>query len=133
MRFFIAIVVSLFLSLPALAEPQEDIQAVISQQLEDFKRDDFAAAFDHASDGIRSMFGTSENFGRMVQNGYPMVWRPKAVTFLSLGELGDGYAQDIEIIDQNGVAHYLRYYMIPTQAGWRINGVDMLQGNPMAV
>ena len=62
-----------------------------------------------------------------------MVWRPRSVTFLSFDKLGEGYTQDIEVIDQNGIAHYLRYYMISTNLGWRINGVEMLKGNPLAV
>ena len=121
------------LALPLKAGPEEDVKSVISQQIESFKRDDFGAAFEFASNSIRSIFRTPENFGRMVRQGYPMVWRPRSVTFLSFDNLGEGYTQDIEVIDQNGITHYLRYYMILTNLGWRINGVEMLKGNPLAV
>lgn len=121
------------MALPLKADPKSDVQSVISQQLENFKQDDFVSAFEFASKNIKSIFRTPENFGRMVRHGYPMVWRPKSVTFLSFEKLGEGYIQDIEVVDQDNVVHYLRYYLIDTGLGWRINGVELLKGNPLAV
>jgi hypothetical protein len=37
-----------------------------------------------------------------------------------------GRAQDIQIFDQNGTAHYLRYFLINTAKGWKISGVKFL-------
>ena len=72
------------MALPVLAEddPQTQIQTVIENQIAAFKNDDFAQAFSYASPSIKSMFGTAENFGVMVQRGYPMVWRPADVQFM---------------------------------------------------
>ena len=66
----------------------EDIRAVISEQIEAFKADDFARAFTYASPNIKRMFGDSVRFGRMVREGYPMVWRPSDVRFSGLSEEG---------------------------------------------
>ena len=82
MRIFAILWLILVLSSPLAAGEKEDVQAIINGQIEAFQKDDFAAAFTYASPSIRSMFGTPENFGKMVQRGYPMVWRPKDVRFL---------------------------------------------------
>ena len=57
-----------------------EIEGVIGNQIEAFKADNFVEAFEFASPNIRGMFRTPENFGRMVTQGYPMVWRPAEVT-----------------------------------------------------
>ena len=54
---------------------------MISKQIEAFKADDFDTAFSFASPMIQRMFGSASTFGEMVQNGYPMVWRPAEVRF----------------------------------------------------
>lgn len=106
---------------------EADIQATIGAQLEAFKADDFAQAFTYASPMIQSMFGTSERFGMMVRNGYPMVWRPADVQFLDLEDRGGRLYQKLSIRDAQGGTHLLEYQMIRNQAGWRINGVQILQ------
>ena len=44
--------------------------------------DDAKRAFSYAAPSIRAMFGTPERFLAMVRAGYPVVYRPPAVTFL---------------------------------------------------
>lgn len=104
-----------------------DIQATIGAQLEAFKADDFAQAFTYASPMIQSMFGTPERFGMMVRNGYPMVWRPADVQFLDLEDRGGSLYQKVRVRDAQGGTHLLEYQMIRNQAGWRINGVQILR------
>jgi hypothetical protein len=116
----------------ALAQDTE-IRSVISEQFEAFKADDFAKAFTFASPALQSFFMTSENFGRMVTQGYPMVWRPADVAFLELREEEGTYWQKVEIKDEKGRLHYLEYRMQRTQAGWRINGVQILDAPGAAV
>ncbi len=109
------------------AQAQEaEIRGTITQQFEAFKADDFATAFTFASPDLQTLFGTSDNFGRMVTQGYPMVWRPADVTYLELREEGGTYWQKVQIKDQKGSLHYLEYRMEQTDDGWRISGVQIL-------
>ncbi len=101
----------------------DDIKSVISSQIEAFKQDDFITAFDFASPMIQGMFGTPERFGLMVRNGYPMVWRPAEVEFLSVEERGSALVQNVMIKDQSGALFILEYEMIQAAEGWLINGV----------
>ena len=112
---------------PILAEddPQPQIQTVIENQIAAFQVDDFAVAFSYASPSIQSMFGTAENFGVMVQRGYPMVWRPAEVQFLDLRKMSGDFWQQVLIRDQAGVRHMVLYRMQKGPDGWRINGVQL--------
>ena len=103
------------------------IQSVIQSQITAFKQDDFVTSFTYASPTIRQLFGTPEQFGMMVRQGYPMVWRPGQVDFLPLKSEPSRTFQDVMITDQAGVVHVLRYTMIEGGVGWKINGVQVLQ------
>jgi hypothetical protein len=108
-------------------EADSSITGVIQSQIDAFLRDDFATAFTYASPAIKGMFGTPENFGMMVRQGYPMVWRPADVQYLDLEEIGGRLWQKVMITDQSGAVHVLGYQMIETPDGWQINGVQVLQ------
>jgi hypothetical protein len=112
----------------ALAQDaQSAITATIQSQIDAFLTDDFETAFTYASPNIKRLFGTSERFGMMVRQGYPMVWRPGAVRYLELEEKGGGLFQKVLITDGQGVPHLLEYQMIETADGWQINGVRILE------
>lgn len=126
MRLLIIIVCFAFFSAPVNPGPKEDVHETITSQLQAFLEDDFEKAFTYASPSIRSMFRSPENFGRMVRTGYPMVWRYQEVTFLEHRKDSRGRIQDIQILDQKGKVHYLRYFLTDTSSGWKISGVEFL-------
>lgn len=118
------------LSGPALAQevvtPVPAIEQTIQSQINAFLADDFATAFTFASPGIQNMFRTPENFGAMVRNGYPMVWRPRDVTFGDLRDLSGALWQEVILTDQTGQRHVLAYQMEQRDGVWRIAGVQIL-------
>ncbi|GIT91242.1 hypothetical protein JANAI62_16970 [Jannaschia pagri] len=112
---------------PIAAVAQQDAFAgVIEGQIEAFLADDMETAFGFAAPGIQSMFRTPETFGRMVQQGYPMVWRPDTVEYLSARQTERGWMQDILITDASGRLHRLAYLMLETADGWKIGGVQVV-------
>ena len=123
-----AVILSLFLAFAALPGAAQDdpVSGVIQKQIEAFLADDFETAFGFASPSIKSIFGTPENFGTMVRNGYPMVHRPGRVTYLDRRPGEGATYQDVEIVDRDGRAHYLEYEMVETPYGWQINGVRFI-------
>ena len=112
---------------------KEDVQAAINGQFLAFLEGDVNRAFTYASSSIRSMFGTAQNFGAMVQRSYPMVWRSAGVTFLEHKETSLGRTQDVKIFDAGGTAHYLRYFVTQTPSGWKISGVQFLNITDISV
>lgn len=107
--------------------PEPAIEATISGQIDAFLEDDFDTAFTFASPMIRGLFRTPENFGLMVRQGYPMVHRPQDVTFGDLTKTAGGLWQNVIVTDATGRVHVLAYKMIETDAGWRIDGVQILR------
>lgn len=111
----------------AQAGTQPEITEVIRKQIDAFLKDDFDGAFSYASPNIRGLFGTSANFGRMVKQGYPMVWRPADVTFGEAKTAGPNVFQRVVIRDVEGAVHVLEYEMIPAADTWKINGVRLVR------
>ena len=87
-------------------------RGTIQSQIDAFLADDFARAFGYAAPSIQDVFRTPENFGAMVRNGYPMVWRPAAVEFLELHPRDGGLWQKVRIRDAEGRVHVLDYQMV---------------------
>ena len=127
-RLVAVLALALAAALPAAAqEAPAAIRGTIQNQIDAFLQDDFETAFGYASPSIRNMFRTPENFGAMVRNGYPMVWRPRDVQFGELREIGGALWQMVTVVDAEGRAHVLDYRMIEVDGAWRINGVQILQ------
>ena len=127
-RLLLSLVLSL---LPALSAPAQEarnpaIETIIQQQFDAFRADDVGTAFSFASPNIKGIFGTAENFGMMVRNGYPMVWRPAEVQYLELREVAGNLWQRVMVTDQSGRTHLLDYQMVQTDQGWQINAVQLL-------
>lgn len=138
-----AVVLSVFLALalavvaafvgprPAVAQEvlpaNPEIEAVIGSQFNAFRDGEVLEAWQYASPNIQGQFGDPQNFGRMVEQAFPMVWQPGSVDFIDLQAFGALTVQRVEVVDQAGNLHYLGYAMIQTDDGWRINGVQILR------
>ena len=107
-------------------------QQIITDQIAAFASQDAEAAFVFASPMIQGLFGNPTNFGEMVRNGYPMVWRPGTVRYLDLREREGRLLQRVEITDAAGRAHLLEYEMIELETGWKINGVRLLKADGLS-
>ncbi|WP_425053034.1 DUF4864 domain-containing protein [Psychromarinibacter sp. S121] len=127
------IVAAIFLAFAATAHAQDaEIRGVIDQQFEAFKADDVDEAFSFASPNIQRIFRTPEMFGMMVQQGYPMVWRPGDVRYLPLEDRDGQLVQRVLITDAQGAVHALEYHMIEGAEGWLIDGVFLLPAPDVA-
>ncbi|QRF65342.1 DUF4864 domain-containing protein [Ponticoccus alexandrii] len=107
-------------------EPEPAIRDTIQSQLDAFMADDFGAAFEFAAPNIRQMFRTPETFGAMVQQGYPMVWRPGAVEYGDLREIEGLLWQRVLVTDKTGRQFVLEYQMQDVLGDWRIAGVRVV-------
>jgi hypothetical protein len=127
MRFVIAVLLLALAVLRPVAaeEPADSIEAVIGSQIAAFQRNDLAEAFGHAAPGIQAIFRTPEMFGRMVETGYPMVWRPARYQMLGLAETPEGLVQTVLFEDRSGRLHEAAYLMQEVDGVWRIAGVSL--------
>ena len=107
------------------------IRAVVTEQLDAFRRDDGERAFSLATAGIQAKFGSPEAFMEMVRTGYPVVYRPGSVHFAEPEILEGIVVQPVRMTDDEGRA-WIAVYPMQRQpdGGWRIDGCELarLQG-----
>lgn len=125
MRLFLLVLLLVFALGPgnARADQAEDIQGVINRQVEAFAAGDLAAAYSFAAPTIQSIFPSPEIFGRMVETGYPMIWRPAEVRYLGLRTEDGKTIQRMGFRDAAGRLHLFDYEMTEEDGVWRIAGV----------
>lgn len=105
------------------------IQAVISAQIEAFRKDDAVRAFSFAAPGIRQVFQTPERFIEMVKAGYAQIYRPLKLEFgpasRSLGTLQQ-VRQVVNLVGLDG-KKAVAYYLMERQpdGSWKIGGVQL--------
>ena len=109
------------------------VRMVVEAQLDAFAADDAERAFSYASKGIRAQFADAATFMAMVRNGYPMVVRPAAVSFLQAqvtDEAGGTVLQRLHLRDRAGRLSRADY-LLERQAGggWLISGCVVVAGS----
>lgn len=128
-----ALVLSLFTALPALADDASDIRAVVSGQLDAFKRNDDKAAYSYAAPNIQSMFPSARMFMTMVEGGYAPVFRSSNAVFGELRSEGTGYRQEVFLTDPEGQSHIASYTLERQPDGsLKITGCSIRKGNDVS-
>lgn len=123
MRTFVTALALVLSGFAAEAQSEPDIQGPIRDQFAAFGRGDAAGAWAFASPFIQKMFGSPENFGRMVQGSYPMIWSAEQVTFLGMRRDGGRLLERVQVRGPDQVLYAFDYEMIEVGGAWRINGV----------
>jgi Domain of unknown function (DUF4864) len=131
LRFLVSAVLFLFLLAPAQAEnaDQPAFQAVISAQLEAFKKDDGQTAYSYAAPIVKGIFPNVETFMGMVKRGYEPIYKNNKYVFgdLATDSLGRP-AQHVIITATNGKRYEAVYAMQQQPDGsWKIAGVQMVE------
>lgn len=126
MKLFSSTAVALFLLAGTATAQDISIEDVITNQLQAFNDRDIAEAWQYASPTIKGIFRTTENFGLMVENGYPMVWDNSDVRFLDRDEVGRRTRQEVQIQGPDGLFYILDYQMVETTDGWQIDSVQVI-------
>ena len=101
------------------------IALVIERQISAFQKNDLQRAFSYASPTIQKKFGTPEVFGKMVEMGYPMVWRPSRWQMVKLVDTSHGLVQVVLFVDESGREYEAGYLMQQIDGRWRVNGVHV--------
>jgi hypothetical protein len=122
---------ALFIGFAVPVRAADDVaaaQTVIRAQAEAFGRDDAAAAYGYAAPAIKGLFPQADAFMDMVRNGYAPVYRHKSFEFGD-GRVSDGtIAQQVHIIDADGVAWEALYTLEQQPDGsLKITGCSLLK------
>lgn len=120
------------LSRPAWADAPaprdaQAVRAVITAQLQALAAGDAVRAFSYAAPAIRSQFGDAASFIGMVQQGYPVLIRPRSTAFFQ-AELVDGVMTQVVQMQSGDGRRWLATYQLQRQANqqWRISGCSVV-------
>jgi len=105
MRALVLLIVC-WIGLVAPSHAEDDVaaaQAVISSQVEAIGRDDAETAYSFATPGIHDMIADAQAFLGMVREHYAPIYRHKGFRFGEAGVSDDTIAQEVHIIDADGV------------------------------
>ena len=115
-------------------EDAQSIQKVVQAQLAAFAADDAKPAFSFAAPNIRTLFDTPESFLAMVRKGYPVVYRPASVLFLTPKALDAEVVQPVHMRDSQGGAWLVMYTLRrQADASWRISSCVLVENKTQAV
>ena len=103
------------------------MRAAITRQLDALNRSDQDQAFAIASPMIQRMFQDAPTFMRMVQTGYPQIFRSRTHRFLKL-DTNDGRLIQRVLIESAAGTVVARYEMVEIDGMWRINGCAVEAG-----
>jgi Domain of unknown function (DUF4864) len=104
-------------------DPRTAMTRTVLDQLAAFRRDDWGAAYAHASSMIQAHFGL-EAFRQMVMSGYAPIARSAraAVSNVEVVDAGHGFVE-VRVEGVNGETVDALYELVDEQGSWRINGV----------
>ncbi len=109
------------------APDRDAIEHVINAQIDAFRHDDGAAAFNYASPHIQSMFGDAATFLAMVKQSYAPVTRPRSVTFGALEQRDGQLVQHVELFGPDGEDVALYTMEREPDGTWRIAGCELVR------
>lgn len=109
----------------------EAVQAVITAQMDAFKRNDGKAAYAFATPGIKNVFPSPDIFLEMVRTQYQPVYRPAYVEFREAVATAKELIQKVFIIGENNRAVLAIYSLRQGDDGaWRIAGCLLYPAPP---
>jgi hypothetical protein len=100
------LLVAFLIGLAAPVRAADDVataQAIIRSQAEALGRDDAATAYSYAAPEIQGLFPQADIFLGMVQRSYPPIYRHKSFEFGAAQVSGGRIAQQVHIIDADGM------------------------------
>jgi Domain of unknown function (DUF4864) len=99
-----------------------EFQRIITAQIDAFKADDGATAYSFAAPSIQMIYPSSEGFMKMVQQGYPQVYRPQSYKFTgAMLDTAGRPSQKVLFVGPDGKAYSALYTMQKQPDGsWKI-------------
>ncbi len=113
------------------AEAKDDgaLGEVAAQQLDAFRKNNFAAAYDFAHSGIKAQF-TQAEFEKMVRAGFGAMLKPGEAKFGRELIDGDGGSVDLTLSGKDGEVSAYRYLLEKENGVWRITAVVPIEVEP---
>ena len=120
--------------LHAQSAPEEQVQAVISGQIEAFRRGAHDEAFSYAAPTIKGLFGSTDRFITMVRKGYGAIYGSKRHDFGRNRVTRDTIMQEVKLVGPQG-RDWVAIYTLRRQpdGSWKIAGVQMIEADTKSI
>ncbi len=115
---------------PLSSEQKLAAETVITGQINAFQDRDHEKAFNYAVPGIRTTFGSTENFIRMVKSGFGAIYGARNWTYGRGQTDGSTLLQEVLLTGPNG-KDWVALYTLRKQVdgNWRIAAVQIKEGD----
>lgn len=125
-------------AVPALAQeepPPAPWQEVISAQIQAFRDHDAPAAFSFAGAGFQVAFQNPEIFFEtIVRSGYAPIMDSVSHSFGRFQRIGArGVVQEVRFVGKDQDLHSAVYQLTEEDAGWRVQGVQLVRQSGVAI
>lgn len=117
---------------PSTPAVKEKLHAIIRQQLDAFRRNDYAAAYVFAAPGIKGQFPV-EAFAEMVRRGYPIIANSKEASFGVTLDDGEKAVVTVRVTGVDGQAASYHYLLERVGADWCIAGVQGIKDETTSI
>lgn len=107
------------------ADKDEQIRDIILRQIEAFANNDQEQAWEHASEGIKRRFGSSQVFIDMVREAYPAVHSATSIEFSERVPHRNFEIQVVKLQGPEGRRWDAYYRMVPAEGTWKVAGVRL--------
>jgi hypothetical protein len=135
-----ALFCGLFLGVSA-AEPEfrlsqkkirEEVRTVVETQLAALRTGNFPAAYEMASEGIKTQFDLAL-FSVLMRRGYPTLLQAKTAELGVVRDKGGKLALiSVSMLDRQNRAVVYDFWLVEEAKGWRVNGVVLEQSSSRA-
>jgi len=110
------------------ASDKSTMQAIVSEQIAAFARNDATAAYAFASPSLHGVFATPDAFMAMVKNGYGAIYRPHSVVFGGVAMGDEGPVQTVYVTGADGESFVALYtFQKQPDGSWKINSVRVVK------
>jgi hypothetical protein len=117
---------------PSEPKVKEALQSIVQKQLAAFRKNDFAAAYVFADDGIKTQFPL-EAFAKMVKGGYPEIAKSASESFGITTDNGVDAVVIVRVVGDNKHAATFRYVLKFADKVWRVAGVVKVEVEDLEV
>ena len=115
-----------------VATPWQD---VISSQIQAFRDGDAPAAFSYAGAGFQVTFPSAEVFFEAIVNsGYAPIMESRSHSFGIYQLIGEaGVVQEVRLVGKDQELYTAIYQLTQEEAGWRVQGVQLVRQAGVAI
>jgi hypothetical protein len=116
------------------SEDAEAIHAVVQSQLDAFADNDANGAFELTTPTKRTLFGSAENFLRMIKEQYTPIYRPQVALFSRPQVMEGNAVQVVRVTDEERHVWIAMFWMErDDDASWKIDGCQLLQTSSISI